>query len=170
MRSVVTSPTKFPLHPLTCWGSSSVRTPLGLPLSSSAGGLRLFSLLVLSNARWCVSKCQCINELLSSSSVFTEISSEQYELVSWDDDIPNILENESYIPNHQPDNTFSKFFFAEVLLLFISVCFFLLDLVLLRSPRLICWDDICMSVFIFNPMHNAYLAYKHAVNFWAVFF
>ena len=28
--------------------------------------------------------------------------SEQYEFVSWDDDIPNIWKNE-HVPNHQPD-------------------------------------------------------------------
>ena len=29
--------------------------------------------------------------------------SEKYEFVNWDDDIPNIWENKSHVPNHQPD-------------------------------------------------------------------
>jgi hypothetical protein len=28
--------------------------------------------------------------------------SEKYEFVSWDDEIPNIWENKSQVPNHQP--------------------------------------------------------------------
>ena len=28
--------------------------------------------------------------------------SEKYEFVNWDDDIPNIWKNKSYVPNHQP--------------------------------------------------------------------
>jgi hypothetical protein len=28
--------------------------------------------------------------------------SENYEFVSWDDDIPNIWKNKSHVPNHQP--------------------------------------------------------------------
>jgi hypothetical protein len=30
--------------------------------------------------------------------------SEKYEVVSWDDDIPNIWKNKSHVPNHQPEN------------------------------------------------------------------
>ena len=29
--------------------------------------------------------------------------SENYEFVSWDDEIPNIWKNESHVPNHQSD-------------------------------------------------------------------
>ena len=29
--------------------------------------------------------------------------SEKYEVVSWDDDIPNIWKNKIHVPNHQPD-------------------------------------------------------------------
>ena len=28
--------------------------------------------------------------------------SENYEFVSWDDEIPNIWKNKIYVPNHQP--------------------------------------------------------------------
>ena len=30
--------------------------------------------------------------------------SEKYELVNWDDEIPNVWENKIHVPNHQPDN------------------------------------------------------------------
>ena len=30
--------------------------------------------------------------------------SEKYELVNWDDDIPNIWENKHNVPNHQPED------------------------------------------------------------------
>ena len=30
--------------------------------------------------------------------------SEKYEFVSWDDDIPNMMEKTIHVPNHQPDN------------------------------------------------------------------
>ena len=30
--------------------------------------------------------------------------SEKYEIVSWDDDIPNWMENKIHVPNHQPGN------------------------------------------------------------------
>ena len=30
--------------------------------------------------------------------------SEKYELVNWDDELPNMWENHSHVPNHQPDN------------------------------------------------------------------
>ena len=34
---------------------------------------------------------------------FQPYPSEKYEFVSWDDDIPNIWENNPNVPNHQPD-------------------------------------------------------------------
>ena len=30
--------------------------------------------------------------------------SEKYDFASWDDEIPNIWENKSHVPNHQPEN------------------------------------------------------------------
>ena len=44
------------MHP-TCWGPNSVRTPLGLSLSSSTRGLGFFSFLVL-NATVCFWSCR----------------------------------------------------------------------------------------------------------------
>ena len=35
--------------------------------------------------------------------------SEKYEFVSWDDEIPNIWENKSHVPNHQPDKYYKWF-------------------------------------------------------------
>ena len=39
---------------------------------------------------------------VSSSGWWLGHPSEKYEFVSWDDDIPNIWENEKWQPNHQP--------------------------------------------------------------------
>jgi hypothetical protein len=36
--------------------------------------------------------------------VWTPLSSEKYEFVSWDDEIPNIWKNNPNVPNHQPDS------------------------------------------------------------------
>ena len=31
-------------------------------------------------------------------------SSEKYEFVNWDDELPDIWENIKHVPNHQPEN------------------------------------------------------------------
>ena len=42
--------------------------------------------------------------LKASTGLWYTYPSEKYELVSWDDEIPNIWKNRSHVPNHQPVN------------------------------------------------------------------
>ena len=95
------------------------------------------------------------------SDFFLFLSSTQQTVLSR---MPNPATTSCWADQVSLNKSKAGFLFSEVLLLFISVCFFLLDLVLhARSPRLICWNEA-----IFKPTHNSYFACKCALNFWAV--
>ena len=71
---------------------------------------------------------------------------EKYDFVSWDDDLPNLGEIQSHVPNHQPAG-------VAILLRSASIC---LDLLPQRSPKVlhleetslrwVHWPVICSSV------------------------